>query len=200
MPQPIDFYFDFSSPYGYFASTQIDALAAKFKREVTWRPFLLGVVFKVSGAKPLIELPLKGDYFKHDFERTAGYFGVPFKLPPGFPFAPIAASRAFYWLNGRDPVLAKRFAKAVYHAGLGLGRDIASVDVVAEVAAPLGIKTEELKTALNDPAVKDRLRVEVDAAIARKVFGSPLIFVDGEAFWGSDRLPQVEKWLATGGW
>ena len=73
MLQPIDFYFDFSSPYGYFASTQIDALAAKFKREVTWRPFLLGVVFKVSGAKPLIELPLKGDYFKHDFERTAGF-------------------------------------------------------------------------------------------------------------------------------
>jgi 2-hydroxychromene-2-carboxylate isomerase len=200
MPAPIDFYFDFSSPYGYFASTQIDALAAKYKREVTWRPFLLGAVFKLSGAKPLTELPLKGDYFKHDFERTAGYFGVPFKLPPGFPFAPIAASRTFYWLNGRDPELAKRVAKIVYHAGLGIGRDVASVDVIAELVAPLGIKAEELKAALNDPAVKDRLRAEVDAAIARNVFGSPFIFVDGEAFWGSDRLPQVDKWLATGGW
>ena len=90
MPAPIDFYFDFSSPYGYFASTQIDALAAKHKRDVTWRPFLLGAVFKLSGGKPLTELPLKGDYFKHDFARSAAFYGVPLKLPPGFPFAPIA--------------------------------------------------------------------------------------------------------------
>ena len=81
-----------------------------------------------------------------------------------------------------------------------MGRDIASVDVVAEVAAPLGIKADELKAALNDAAVKDRLRKEVDDAIARKIFGSPYIIVDGEPFWGADRLPHVDKWLATGGW
>ena len=68
MPAPIDFYFDFSSPYGYLASTQIDALAAKFGRAVTWRPFLLGVAFKVSGAQPLTTLPpIKSDYFRQDF-------------------------------------------------------------------------------------------------------------------------------------
>ena len=200
MPQPIEFYFDFSSPYGYLASTQIDPLAEKYGRTVTWKPFLLGVVFKVSGSKPLVDLPLKGDYFLRDFQRSAGFYGVPFKLPPGFPFAPIAASRAYYWLVDRDPELAKRLAKIVYHAGLGIGRDVASVDVIAELAAPLGIKADELKAALNDQAVKDRLRAEVDAAVARKVFGSPYIVVDGEPFWGSDRLEQVDKWLATGGW
>jgi 2-hydroxychromene-2-carboxylate isomerase len=200
MPQPIEFYFDFSSPYGYLASTQIDPLAEKYGRTVTWKPFLLGAVFKISGSKPLVDLPLKGEYFLRDFQRSAGFYGVPFKLPPGFPFAPIAASRAYYWLVDRDPALAKRLAKIVYHAGLGIGRDVASVDVIAELAAPLGIKADELKAALNDQAVKDRLRTEVDAAVARKVFGSPYIVVDGEAFWGVDRLPQVEKWLKTGGW
>jgi 2-hydroxychromene-2-carboxylate isomerase len=54
--------------------------------------------------------------------------------------------------------------------------------------------------ALADPAVKARLRAEVDAAIARGVFGSPYFVVDGEPFWGHDRLDQVERWLATGGW
>ena len=200
MPQPIEFYFDFSSPYGYLASTQIDPLAAKYGRTVAWKPFLLGAVFKVSGSKPLVDLPLKGDYFLRDFQRSAAFYGVPFKLPPGFPFAPIAASRAYYWLVDRDPELAKRLAKVIYHAGLGIGRDMASVDVIAELAAPLGIKADELKAALNDQTVKDRLRAEVDAAVARKVFGSPYIVVDGEPFWGVDRLPQVEKWLQTGGW
>lgn len=200
MPAPLEFYFDFSSPYGYIASTQIDPLAEKYGRTVIWKPFLLGAVFKITGAKPLLDLPMKSEYFAHDFARSARFFGVPFRLPDAFPFAPIAASRAFYWLSDRDPHLAVRLAKVLYHAAMGIGRDITSVDSVAELAAPLGINADELKAAVNDPAVKDRLRTEVDAAIARKVFGSPFIFVDGEPFWGSDRLPQIERWLQTGGW
>jgi 2-hydroxychromene-2-carboxylate isomerase len=200
VPQPIDFYFDFSSPYGYIASTQIDALAEKFGRDVTWRPFLLGAVFKVSGMKPLLDIPIKGEYTKHDFARSARLYGVPFVMPANFPFAAIAASRAVYWLSDRDPDLAKRLAKIVYHSAFGVGRDITAVDTVADLAAPLGIKRDELDAAVHDPAVKDRLRKEVDAAIARGVFGSPYIIVDGEPFWGADRLPQVERWLATGGW
>ncbi|MGZ3237187.1 MAG: DsbA family protein, partial [Burkholderiaceae bacterium] len=46
MSSAIDFYFDFSSPYGYFASTRIDELAAKYQRKVKWHPILLGVVFQ----------------------------------------------------------------------------------------------------------------------------------------------------------
>jgi 2-hydroxychromene-2-carboxylate isomerase len=64
----------------------------------------------------------------------------------------------------------------------------------------MGLDREVLRQALNDPAVKERLRTEVDAAIGRGVFGSPYIVVDGEPFWGSDRLDQVERWLETGGW
>ena len=63
-----------------------------------------------------------------------------------------------------------------------------------------GLDKDELSHALNDPAVKDRLRREVDAAVSLGVFGSPYIVVDGEPFWGADRLDQVEKWLSTGGW
>jgi 2-hydroxychromene-2-carboxylate isomerase len=58
----------------------------------------------------------------------------------------------------------------------------------------------QVVAALGEPAVKERLKTEVDAAIERGVFGSPYIVVDGEPFWGADRLDQVEKWLATGGW
>ena len=64
---PIDFYFDFSSPYGYLASQKIEALAEKHGRTVDWHPMLLGVVFKQTGAAPLTEVPVKGPYSKHDF-------------------------------------------------------------------------------------------------------------------------------------
>src|SRR4051794_23799459 len=103
MPAPIEFYFDFSSPYGYLASTKIEEIAASHGRHVNWRPFLLGAVFKVSGMKPLVDIPMKGDYTAHDFGRFARYLGVPFVMPANFPFAPVAASRAVYWLGDRDP-------------------------------------------------------------------------------------------------
>lgn len=200
MAQPIDFYFDFSSPYGYLASTQIDALAEKHGRAVTWRPFLLGVAFKTTGQKPLTEQPLRGPYSLHDFHRSARLLGVPFKMPEPFPFPAIAACRAFYWLADGDAERAKALAKAVYHAAFGEGRDVCSVDAVTAIAAPLGIDAAALQRACDDPAVKDRLRAEVDAALARGVFGSPFIIVDNEPFWGHDRLDHIDRWLATGGW
>ena len=85
MANPIDFYFDFSSPYGYFAATKIEALAAKHGRAVTWRPILLGAVFKITGGQPLPTIPLKGSYAAHDLKRSARLFNVPFKLPTKFP-------------------------------------------------------------------------------------------------------------------
>jgi len=200
MANPIDFYFDFSSPYGYFASTKIDDIAAKHGRGVVWRPILLGAVFKITGQQPLPTIPLKGSYTAHDLARSARLLKVPFKLPTKFPIAGQAPSRAFYWVGDRDPALARKFAHALYHAYFAEDRDISNPEVTANVAAKLGMDKTELTQALNDPAVKERLRIEVDAAIERGVFGSPYIVIDGEPFWGSDRLDQVERWLETGGW
>lgn len=200
MANAIDFYFDFSSPYGYFASTRIDDIAGKYGREVVWRPILLGAIFKITGQQPLPTIPLKGSYAKHDLARSARLLGVPFKLPTKFPVAGQSPSRAFYWVGDKDPALAKKLAQALYRAYFAEDRDISSPEITANVAAKLGVDRGELLAALGDPAVKERLKTEVDAAIERGVFGSPYIVIDGEPFWGSDRLEHVEKWLATGGW
>jgi len=200
MSTPVEFYFDFSSPYGYFASAKITELAAKHGRAVIWRPILLGAVFKITGQQPLPTIPLKGSYAKHDLARSARLFGLPFKLPSRFPVAGQVPSRAFYWVMEKDPALAIRLAQALFHAYFAEDRDISSPEITANVAAKLGIERDQLLQALNDPAVKERLRLEVDAAIERGVFGSPFIIVDKEPFWGSDRLEQIDKWLASGGW
>jgi 2-hydroxychromene-2-carboxylate isomerase len=200
MANPIDFYFDFSSPYGYLASTRIEALAAKHGRSVVWRPHLLGAVFKINGQQPLTSIPLKGNYTAHDLARCARLLKVPFKLPSKFPIGATTPSRAYYWVNDGEPVLAKRLAQALYTAYFSEDRDISSPEATVSIAAKVGVDKRELEQALNDPAVKERLRAEVDAAIARGVFGSPYFVVDGEPFWGSDRLDQLDKWLETGGW
>ncbi len=200
MPNPVEFYFDFSSPYGYIASDKIDALAAKYGREVTWRPFLLGVAFKTTGGVPVPTIPMKGAYHLRDIIRTTKYHGVPYRPPTVFPISSVSPCRAFYWLDAKEPRRAKDLAKALYHAYFLDDVDISSADNTVAVCAKFGLVADEVRVGIADQAVKDRTRAEVDKAIARGAFGSPYIIVDGEPFWGSDRLDQIGKWLATGGW
>ncbi|NBB84231.1 MAG: 2-hydroxychromene-2-carboxylate isomerase [Alphaproteobacteria bacterium] len=198
MAQPIEFYFDFSSPYGYFAAHGIDALAARHGRETVWRPFLLGAVFKLTGSGPLVDLPMKGDYARRDLPRTARMAGVPFTLPDPFPFLALAPSRAFYWLEARDPAAAKDLALACYQAAFGEGRNLSEAETVLDVAEARGHDRADLAEAIADPAVKARLKEETDTAIHRGVFGSPFVIVDDEPFWGHDRLAMLDWWLGGG--
>jgi 2-hydroxychromene-2-carboxylate isomerase len=198
MTNAIDFYFDYSSPYGYFAAMKIDAVAARHGRDVHWKPILLGAVFKVTGAQPLPTLPLKGAYALRDILRSARFYGIAYKQPTKFPVATQAPARAFYWANERDPALAKKLAHTLYQAYFVQDRDISSPEITADVAATLGFTRDEVLAALGDATVKARLKNEVDAAIQLGVFGSPYIVVDGEPFWGIDRFDQIERWLAHG--
>jgi 2-hydroxychromene-2-carboxylate isomerase len=68
-----------------------------------------------------------------------------------------------------------------------------------EIAAKIGVDRGSLETALQSPEIKERLKDEVDNALKLGVFGSPHVIIDGEAFFGADRLPQIEHWLKTGG-
>lgn len=196
---PIEFYFDFSSPYGYLASTRINALAAHHQRRVDWRPILLGPMFKAAGTAPLVGVPLKGPYSVRDFARTARFLNVPYRQPDPFPTGTQNAARLFYWISDRDKVEAHRFATAAYAIYFGQGIDITPAEKVADIAASIGVDRDAALAAVADPAVKERLKNEVEAALAKGVFGSPYIIVDGEPFWGNDRLDQVDAWLATGG-
>ncbi len=200
MGAPIDFYFDFSSPYGYLASCRVDEVAARHDRKVNWRPFLIGVAFKLTGAAPLTSQGPKGPYALHDFARTARLFGVPFTMPEGFPFASVAPARAFYWLLDQDEDAANALAKAIFNAAYVEGINISRPAAVLEVAQKQGIDAAALQAALQDPAVKQRLREEVELTMSYGIFGSPFFVVDGEQFWGVDRLHHVDQWLSGGGW
>jgi 2-hydroxychromene-2-carboxylate isomerase len=200
MAAPVGFWFDYTSPYGYVAAERVDAIAARHGRAVRWHPILLGPIFKVVGTAPLTQIPIKGDYSKHDFARTARYHKVPFRLPEKFPVGSQVAARTFYLIDDADPARAIEFAKRIYRAYFAEGRDISDPAVVMEAAAAAGADVAALTESLKGEAIKERLKGEVENAMKIGVFGSPHFLVDGEPFWGVDRLPLLEEWLRTGGW
>ena len=198
MSAPIDFYFDFSSPYGYLASEQIDELGAKHGRAVMWHAIVLDAQFQPQGGMKIPTALMRTEYVKRDVERSAAYFGIPYKAPAPYPVHTEHAARAFQWLSDRNPDEARSFAHAVFRAYFVEGRNIAETAVLLEIAENLKLDREDVSAAFSDSATKARLKAEIDLAEARGVFGSPFFIVEGEGFWGNDRLPQLERWLAKG--
>lgn len=199
MTRALDFYFDFSSPYGYFAATRIEALAEKYGRSVNWHPLLLGVVFKTTGSAPLPLMPLKGEYAYRDFERTARFHGIPYKRPTNFPILTQLPARAVLWLQQtQGNAKAVEFIQAVYRAYFVDDAAITDADTVASIANAIDIDGAALIDGANSTPVKEQLRADMEAAIARKIFGSPFVIVDDEPFWGFDRFDQLEAFLKNG--
>jgi 2-hydroxychromene-2-carboxylate isomerase len=184
---PIEFYFDFASPYGFLAAMQID----RIERPVLWRPFLLGAVYKRVGQSPF-EHPLKRDYVvKVDAPHMARSIRLALKVPQGFPEHSLPPSRAFYWIEKQDPPKAITFAKAAYRKYWLEGRATSDADAAIDSAAAVGFTRDAVLAGIQETSVKDRLVHENDEAIRKGVFGSPFFLADGEPFWGSDRMSLI---------
>lgn len=201
MPAPIDFYFDFISPYGYFGATQIEPLAVRYGRTVSWHPFLLGVtVMQIMGMKPLMETPLKSDYMRHDKPRMAKLLGIPFKDRDLAGVSGVNAARAFLWMKREHPGHAVPFALRIFERLFVRGEDITSAGVSVNEATALGVPRDAMLEGISSPAIKNALRESVDNAVARGVFGAPTFIVDGQSIWGVDRIWMLEHWLQHGSW
>jgi 2-hydroxychromene-2-carboxylate isomerase len=195
---PIDFYFDFSSPYSYIASEWIEALAARHGRTVAWKAVMLGAVFQAAELKSPVSHPVKREYSLHDFERSARFAGVPLAMPAKFPIATQNALRVFWFLHDSDPARAVAWARLCLRAYFTRGVDLGDAVALAGLASDLGFEAGAAERVWTDPVWKDRLRQVNDAAIAAGVFGAPFFVIDGEPFWGNDRRPQIERWLERG--
>lgn len=201
-PAPLHFYFDFISPFGYFASLRIEDMAARHGRTVEWHAMLLGVsVLKIMGLKPLLETPLKGDYIRRDALRYMRRHGVQMQRQLDDPVMdPRAAARAFHWVKQQQPELAAPLAHAIYRAYWVEGRDLSTADAVAAIPLPEGLDRQRLLDGINSPEASVGLRSAVDASLKAGIFGSPTVVVDGEPFWGVQTFELLEQWLASGGW
>jgi 2-hydroxychromene-2-carboxylate isomerase len=194
MADSFDFWFDFSCPYAYLASTQVEALASRTGATMRVRPMLLGGVFRaVEQPQNLAATlkPAKARHMRNDLARFAARWGVPLTFPSGHPMRTVTALRSLLVVGEPYMALAHAFFRAYWVDGV----DLASDEGVASVLTREGHDAAAVLAATQRPEVKGALRALTDEAIGLGVFGAPACVVDGEVFWGQDRLQDVERAL-----
>ncbi|MBL8628752.1 MAG: 2-hydroxychromene-2-carboxylate isomerase [Rhodospirillaceae bacterium] len=198
MATPITFYFDFNSTFSYIAIHKIDDLAAKYGRTVDWRVISLGHLFQAQKIVPPPTIPSKLKYLALDFTRSCEFAGLPSALPSSFP-PDVKFARLMFWaLKAQDDALARRFAKTISMAIFGRGEDVVNPEQIANVCRALpGITVDAVQAAAADGAAKRAIITALDAAVADGMVGAPYFVMDGEPFWGADRLDQLERRLAS---
>jgi 2-hydroxychromene-2-carboxylate isomerase/rhodanese-related sulfurtransferase len=193
-PTFVDFYFDFSSPYSYVAAKKIDALVESYGLEVRWKPYLLGVILKTTGANLLtVGHEWKTSYAMSDFKRSAEVHGLDYRHPSNFPQSSAIAGRCTLWIeNTYAASTAKAFAKAVFRLLFIHDGDINSTTALAAIADGLKVDSAAMLVAITQPDVKQLLATSTEEGVANKIFGAPTVLFQGERFWGVDRLPHLE--------
>lgn len=187
MNTAIEFFFDLVSPYSYLASEKIEELAKQNNRELIWKPFLLGGLFKALDAPPAPGLlPYKKPYLFKDLDRLAKFHGIPFNTPSEFPRLTVKPLRALLSLPKEDLPEA---VHQLYRAYWVEDRDISDASVLADL---LGAEAVE-KT--GDPEIKQSLIQATDEAVSRGLFGAPTFLVGQEMFFGHDRMDLLEAFL-----
>ena len=198
----LDFYFDFVSPYGYFAVAQIEALALRHGRTLRWHPFHMRSVMKdlLGVNQALTEVPLKGSYVRNDVRRMARYLGLPYNPAPAAGFSSVAASRVFYLLAEQDPVVAASYARAVFHSQHALAESPNRWEQCTALALQAGADPASLIETEQGGRARALFQQATESAVAQGVWGTPSFVADGEMFWGCDRIAQLDDWLRRGGW
>ncbi|MBC9905743.1 MULTISPECIES: 2-hydroxychromene-2-carboxylate isomerase [Achromobacter] len=190
----IEMWFDFASPYSYLAIERVDALAQEAGVRVDLRPFLLGPIFQAQGWNdtPFRLFPGKGAYMMRDIARLAEKYGLVYNRPRLFPRMSVLPARIA--LLGQDEPWGRDFCVAVFRANFQHDLDIQSEDVVHGLLTDLGLDAAALIARGKSEAAKEALRRQVDRARNLGLFGAPTFFVDGEMFWGNDRLEDALEW------
>lgn len=196
MTQTCTYYLAPPSPYVYLGHQRFADLARQYRVQVDVRPFDLGRVFGLSGGLPLAKrAPQRQAYRLVELERWSRHLGKPMNLHPQF--FPVAADPAAFLIiaakltHGNEAAmdLTGRIGSAVWAEQ----RNIADDATLAAIAGEAGLDGAALMKAAATAAVQAEYQRYTDDAIAANIFGAPWYVVDGQPYWGQDRLDFVER-------
>jgi 2-hydroxychromene-2-carboxylate isomerase len=199
MPSVLDFWFDFASTYSYPAAMRIAPLARVAGVTVRFRPFLLGPLFKAQGwaTSPFNLYPAKGRHMWRDVERICIDLNLSFQHPQPFPQNGLLAARVA--LVGLNATWGEEFCRAVFRAEFSEGCQIDDSAVLADILARLHVESALVLAAAQTDENKATLRTQTEEAHRLGIFGAPsFTTMDGELFWGNDRLERALAWAKNG--
>jgi 2-hydroxychromene-2-carboxylate isomerase len=194
MSPRVDFWYDFSSPYSFLAAERIGTLAAERGVAVTWRPFLIGVVFREAGydGTPNLAHDARARYMWRDCERWCARMGLPFAVPKPFPQGSVNAARIAIALPDEA---REAFSTMVFRGLFCRGLPLADDAMLRDAVIAAGAEFEPALAAAGTPLVKDALRRQTEEALRIGICGAPMVVTeDGELFWGNDRLEEALDW------
>ncbi len=195
MSKQVEFYFDFGSPYSYIAYRALPPLCKAQGAQIAWRPMLLGAVFQATGNHSPAQVPAKRAYLHADMQQWARHYGAAFAWNPHFiinTLLPMRGATGFQLNGGELP----RYIETMFSAMWEQQRNLGDPAVLADVLQSAGFDPQAFLAMVGEAAVKEQLKSDTEAAVARGVFGAPTFFVDNRMFWGQDRLMFVEQALA----
>jgi 2-hydroxychromene-2-carboxylate isomerase len=194
----LEFWYEFASTYSYLSAMRIEKVAAAAKLAVAWRPFLLGPIFRAQGwnDSPFNVYPAKGRYMWRDMERLAAGYQLPFVKPSAFPRNGLSAARIA--LVAEPEGWCPDWTRAVYAAEFAHDRDIGDGAVLTGLLETLGQDPGAVLARADSPENKAALRAQTERAQSLGIFGAPSFVVDGELYWGNDRLGDAIARAALG--
>jgi 2-hydroxychromene-2-carboxylate isomerase len=193
MRKKVEFYYDFSSPYSYLASTKIEGICAKYGAELDWKPFLVGGVHKETANRAPLEVPSKKTYMIRDVKDWASYYGVEFNFPDLFPVNSVKSMRGA--LVTKELGRVKDYTHKLFNLYWIRNEDINRDDILRLGLTELDMDYELFMERIKEQEIKDGLRKETAEAVRRGAFGAPTIFLGDRMLWGNDRLLFVESYL-----
>ena len=191
------FWYEFASTYSYPAAARIERVAAAAGVTVEWRPFLLGPIFQSQGwnDSPFNLYPAKGRYMWRDLERICRREEIPFAKPSRFPRNGLIAARVAC-AAAAEPWCAE-VTRRVYRANFAEDREISDPEVIASILEAIGQRPAEVLARAQSAGTKERLRAQTEEAGRLGIFGAPSVVVEGELFWGNDRLEPAIEWARS---
>ena len=194
MSKTLEFFFDFLSPPSYLAWTQLPGLLERTGANATLRPMFTLGLHELTGNRSPVTVPNKAKWVMGDLQLFANKYGVTLNPNPNGFINILPADRSAAFAEARGEV--EQLAASLYPAMWVDGRDLSDLDVLGELIEAAGLSSTAYLAAIDTDAVKDRLKANTQEAADRGAFGAPTFFVDGQLFFGQDRLDFVEDALS----
>lgn len=191
-PAAITWYYDYSSPYTYLASTRLEALCKHHGYTLVWKPVLVGGIFNAvnQSVYEARATPAKARYGAKDVTDWARYYGIPFSFPSIFPINSVKALRGALMAIGAGVV--PEYSRRVFQAYWAEDKNISDDEVLAGIAEQAGLARDAFAEWIRAPEAKEKLRSITQEAMDRGVFGSPTFFLEEDMYFGNDRLVLLE--------